>query len=66
MVNVVLNIERLRLLLLIAFVEKFVFKYMKIKSTKKLEILKFAVYLLKISDRFIALYFVHDQTHIAS
>ena len=65
MVNVVLNIERLRLLLLIAFVEKFVFKYMKIKSTKKLEILKFAVYLLKISDPFIALYFVHDQTHIA-
>ena len=38
---------------------------MKIKSTKKLEILKFAVYLLKISDCFIALYFVHDQTHIA-
>ena len=38
---------------------------MKIKSTKKLEILKFAVYLLKISDRFIALYFLHDQTHIA-
>ena len=65
MVNVVLNIERLRLLLLIVFVEKFVFKYMKIKSTKKLEILKFAVYLLKISDRFIALYFVHDQTHMA-
>ena len=64
MVNVVLNIERLRLLLLIVFVEKFVFKYMKIKSTKKLEILKLAVYLLKISDRFIALYFVHDQIHI--
>ena len=62
--NVVLNIERLRLLLLIVFVEKFVFKYMKIKSTKKLEILKLAVYLLKISDRFIALYFVHDQIHI--
>ena len=64
MLNVVLNIERLRLLLLIVFVEKFVFKYMKIKSTKKLEILKLAVYLLKISDRFIALYFVHDQIHI--
>ena len=64
MVNVVLNIERLRLLLLIVFVEKFVSKYMKIKSTKKLEILKLAVYLLKISDRFIALYFVHDQIHI--
>ena len=64
MVNVVLNIERLRLLLLIVFVEKFVFKYMKIKSTKKLEILKLAVYLLKISNRFIALYFVHDQIHI--
>ena len=65
MVNVVLNIERLRPLLVILFVEKFVFKYMKIKSTKKLEILKFAVYLLKISDRFIALYFAHDQIHIA-
>ena len=64
MVNVVLNIERLRPLLVILFVEKFVFNYMKIKSTKKLEILNFAVYLLKISDRFIALYFAHDQIHL--
>ena len=64
MVNVVLTIERLRLLPLIFFVEKSVFKYMKIKSTKKLEVLKFAVYLLKISDRFIALYFAHDQIHL--
>ena len=49
MVNFFVNIE---LLLSNVFVEKFVFKYMKVKSKEKLEVLKFTMSFLKKPDRF--------------
>ena len=49
MANFFVNIE---LLLSNVFVEKFVFKYMKVKSKEKLEVLKFTMSFLKKPDRF--------------